>query len=86
MSTRNGNWDIYVVNTEGSAPRRITTASGQDGLPVWSPDGTQLAYVSDADGSWAIYTVAVDGGKPFKLTEWDGNRPDWLLAQIWWAR
>jgi len=87
MSTRNGNWDIYVVSTEGSAPRQITTASGQDGLPVWSPDGTRIAYVSDADGSWAIYTVAVNGGgKPFKVTEWDGNRPDWLLAQIWWAR
>jgi hypothetical protein len=86
MSTRNGNWDIYITSTEGSAPRQITSATGQDGLPVWSPDGTQIAYVSDADGSWAIYTVAANGGTPFKVTEWDGNRPDWLLAQIWWAR
>ncbi len=86
MSTRSGNWDIYTISTAGSAPRQITTAPGQDGLPVWSPDGSHLAYVSDADGSWAIYTIPTTGGDAFKVTEWDGNRPDWLLAQIWWGR
>jgi serine/threonine-protein kinase len=87
MSTRNGNWDIYIISAAGSVPRQITTAPGQDGLPVWSPDGTQLAYVSDADGSWGIYVVDIDGGTPVKISEWDGlNRDDWLLTQIWWAR
>jgi Tol biopolymer transport system component len=87
MSTRNGNWDIYVVSAGGNAPRQITTSPGNDGLPVWSPDGRQLAYVSDADGSWAIYVVNSAGGSPGKITGWDGDkREDWLMAQIWWAR
>jgi tetratricopeptide (TPR) repeat protein len=86
MSTRNGNWDVYTVSTAGSAPRQLTTAPGNDGLPAWSPDGSQVAYVSDADGNWAIYVINATGGTPYKVIEWDGNRPDWLLAQIWWAQ
>lgn len=87
MSTRSGNWDIFVASTAGSAPRQLTTAAGNDGLPVWSPDGNQIAYVSDSDGSWAIYAINAGGGSPTKITEWDGaKRPDWLLSQIWWTR
>ncbi|MBN1220507.1 MAG: PD40 domain-containing protein [Anaerolineae bacterium] len=87
MSTRNGNWDIYTISTVGSVPRQITTTPGQEGLPTWSPDGSQIAYVSDANGNWAIYVVDAGGGTPYRVIEWDGrNRPDWLLAQIWWAR
>ncbi len=87
MSTQGGNWDIYTVSTSGSAPRQITTSAAQDGLPIWSPDGSQIAYVSDTGGGWAIYVVNAAGGTPFKVTAWDGtNLPDWLLAQIWWAR
>ncbi len=87
MSTKDGNWNIYTISTAGSAPRQITNSPGQDGLPAWSPDGSTIAYVSDAGGGWAIYTVDAAGGTPFKVTAWDGvNLPDWLMAQIWWAR
>jgi len=76
-----------VVNTGGSAPFQITTSPGNDGLPVWSPDGRQLAYVSDADGSWAIYVVNLAGGSPTKVTQWDGAKHnDWLMTQIEWAK
>ncbi len=87
MSTKGGNWDIYTISTAGSAPRQITNSPGQDGLPAWSPDGSKIAYVSDSGGSWAIYVVDAAGGTPVKVTPWDGtNLPDWLMAQIWWAK
>jgi tetratricopeptide (TPR) repeat protein len=87
MSTKGGNWDIYTISTEGSAPRQITTSPGQDGLPVWSPDGSQIAYVSDAGGSWDIYVISAAGGTPRQVAAWDGTKlADWLMAQIWWAR
>ncbi len=87
MSTKGGNWDIYTVSAAGSAPRQLTTSPGQDGLPVWSPDGSQIAYVSDSGGSWGIYVVSAGGGTPRKVAPWDGAKlPDWLMAQIWWAR
>jgi len=86
MSTRGGNWDIYVVDVAGSAPRRITDNSSSDGLPAWSPDGNSLAYISDAGGRWGLYTISAAGGEPVRLADWDGlNRPDWLTAQIWWG-
>jgi tetratricopeptide (TPR) repeat protein len=87
MSTKGGNWDIYTISAAGSAPRQLTTSPAQDGLPAWSPDGSQIAYVSDSGGGWAIYVINAEGGTPVKVTAWDGNNlPDWLLAQIWWAR
>ena len=87
MSTRSGNWDIYTISTDGSAPQQITLAPGNDGLPAWSPDGQQIAFVSDMDGSWGIYVVSASGGIPRKVITWDGsNRADWLQAQIDWTR
>ncbi|MBN1992466.1 MAG: PD40 domain-containing protein [Anaerolineae bacterium] len=86
MSTKDGNWNIYTVSPAGSAPRQITMSPGNNGLPAWSPDGTQIAYVSDAAGSWGIYVVNAAGGAPVKVADWDGNRPDWLMAQLDWAR
>lgn len=87
MSTQNGSWDIYTVSLNGGSPRQLTTTGSNDGLPVWSPDGSKIAYVSDSGGSWGIYVVNAGGGAPTKVTGWDGNNhPDWLLAQIWWAR
>jgi Tol biopolymer transport system component len=86
MSTRSGNWDIYIINTSGGDSRQLTTNPSNDGLAVWSPDGTQIAYVSDAGGSWSIYTIRAEGGTPTKVTNWDSTHPDWLMAQIWWTR
>ncbi len=87
MSTRNGNWDVYVTDVAGGEPQQITTYAGQDGLPVWSPDGSRIAYVSDSGGAWGIYVIdAAGNGDPVKVAEWDGSeREDWTLAQISWA-
>ena len=87
MSTQGGNWDIYTVSVDGGKPKQVTRSPGNDGLPSWSPDASQLAFVSDAGGDWAIYTTSLSGGNLNKVTEWDGrNRPDWLMAQIWWGQ
>ena len=87
MSTQSGNWDIYVIEVEGGTPQSVTTFPGNDGLPTWSPDGTALAYVSDAGGNWGIFTVELDGSAPQRIADWDGkNRSDWLIAQIGWTR
>ena len=85
MSTRNGNWDIWTVASDGSGARRLTTSPANDGLPVWSPDGSQIAFVSDRGGSWGIYVMAASGGTARKVADWGGEHPDWLLAQISWG-
>jgi Tol biopolymer transport system component len=54
-STRSGNYDIWVMNTDGSNPRQITYDSSWDSIPAWSPDGRELAFQSNRDGDFEIY-------------------------------
>jgi tricorn protease len=41
------NDDIWVAAADGSFHRRLTSFDGQDGSPMWSPDGRKLYYVSE---------------------------------------
>lgn len=86
MSTRSGNWDIWVVSVRDGAPKRLTTSPTNDGLPTWSPDGTQIAFVSDRDGSWGIYTMSASGGQPQRVADWGRDHPDWLMEQLSWGQ
>ena len=69
VSNRDGNWEIYAINADGSWLRRITDDIHTDGLPAWAADGTRIAFLSDRIGKWAIYTASGVGGPPFKLTD-----------------
>lgn len=53
--------DIYVVSIYGGRARAITSGPDWDKRPVWSPDGMELAFISDRSGSDAVYVVRVDG-------------------------
>jgi Tol biopolymer transport system component/tetratricopeptide (TPR) repeat protein len=86
MSTRSGNWDIWVVSVSGGSPKRLTTSPTNDGLPTWSPDGTQIAFVSDRDGGWGIYTMSASGGQPQRVADWGRDHPDWLMEQLSWGQ
>lgn len=61
MSRREDNWDVYVVNVDGSNLTRLTSDPAQDGLPVWSPDGNAIAFVSDRGGVWAVWVMTPEG-------------------------
>jgi Tol biopolymer transport system component len=63
MANPNDNWDLYLVESDGSRIRRLTTNPAIDGLPVWSPDGEWLAFLSDRGGAWGIWLLHVDTGK-----------------------
>ncbi|MEO5822404.1 MAG: hypothetical protein ABIT71_17995 [Vicinamibacteraceae bacterium] len=69
MSNRDGNAEIYVIDANGSNPRRITRHPGIDATPTWSPAGNQIAFTSDRSGSPQIYIVDADGlGQPQRIT------------------
>ncbi len=61
MSRRDGNWEIYVMNMDGSEIERLTNNGDTDGLPIWSPDGQTIAFASDRSGEWAIWAMNPDG-------------------------
>jgi Tol biopolymer transport system component len=43
------NYEIYVMNLDGSGVRRLTDSPGPDGWPAWSPDGKTIAFSSTRD-------------------------------------
>jgi TolB protein len=86
-SFRDGSWEIYLLDTAclsqpDTCPEALTqvTADGNGNLsPVWSPDGTRLAYNSKATGNWDIYTIALNGTDIRQVTVSPAND----LAPIW---
>ena len=87
MSNREGHWDIYIVDDDGSGLRRLTQSSANEGLPAWAPDGRALAYVSDQGGQWAVWVMAPDGSDQRQLYEIGGGglAGDWPEERISWA-
>jgi Tol biopolymer transport system component len=87
MSNRDGNWEIYVVNSDGTGLRRLTHSAANDGLPTWSPDGETLAFVSDEGGSWAVWAIDADGANRRKLFDIGGGglTLDWQHERISWG-
>jgi TolB protein len=74
-SDREGNWDIYVMNADGSGePRNLTKSQGEDHDPAWSPDGRFIAFQSKQDDDEEIYVVEVDSlRQPKPLTHNEAN-------------
>ncbi len=98
MSSGRGatNWEIWVMNVDGSSPVRLTQNGNNDGLPTWSPDGKSIAYLSDAEGAWSVWVMNADGSNQRRLFNLKGspdgvvlhakdNSKGWLEERISWA-
>ena len=79
-SDRDGNWEIYVMNPDGSGQTRLTNNNYNDKWPSWSPDGTKIAFSRDLNGNWEIYTMNADGSGQTRLTN---NNGPWDLGASW---
>ena len=60
-SNRDGNWEIYLMNPDGSQQERLTQNNARDFSPVWSPDGEQILFVSNRGGVSDLYVMDADG-------------------------
>jgi Tol biopolymer transport system component len=66
--TQNKNTDIYFISIYGGSPNRLTSSSGNDKQPDWSPDARQIVFVSDRDGDDEIWIMDADGSNQKQLT------------------
>jgi Tol biopolymer transport system component len=74
-----GGFDIYRLNADGSGRVRLTKTPLWVGVsldeqkpwnnvaPAWSPDGAQIAFLTDRAGRWEIWAMGADGANPHPL-------------------
>ena len=60
--------DLWSVPRAGGDAKRLTTGVGAETDPVFSPDGTQIAFTGEYDGNVDVYVVPAAGGVPKRLT------------------
>jgi TolB protein len=72
-SLRDINLELYVIDTaadfELSNATRLTNRAARDWFPMWSPDGTRVAFASDAAGNEDIYMLEIASGTMTQLTD-----------------
>lgn len=78
-SDRDGNFEIYLMQSDGGGQTRLTENPGEDHSPAWSPDGARLAFVSTRDGNSEIYVMNSDGTGQTRLS----NHTAGDLAPAW---
>jgi dipeptidyl aminopeptidase/acylaminoacyl peptidase len=66
--TKSALWLAPAAAAAGGAPRRLTSGDKRDSDPAFSPDGRQVAFLSNRDGTSQIWTVDLAGGEPAKAT------------------
>ena len=69
MSDRSGESEVWVADSGGGNPIRLTSMGAIPGFGRWSPDGKTIAFHSNPEGNGDIFVVPADGGKPRKLTD-----------------
>jgi Tol biopolymer transport system component len=79
-SPRSGNWEIYLMDSDGANQTPLTNDPAFDWSPSLSPDGTKVVFTSDRDGNNQIYRVNADGTNPVNLSAsagaaWGDSQP-----------
>nr|WP_299339609.1 S41 family peptidase [Allomuricauda sp.] len=68
--------DLWVANKDGSNPKRLTIDEGIESSPIFSPDGSMIAFNAEYDGNTDVFIVPSQGGIPKRLTWHPYN--DWV--------
>jgi dipeptidyl aminopeptidase/acylaminoacyl peptidase len=67
---------LWLVRTDGSRHRKLTSGDDRQSSPQWSPDGTRIAFVSGGDDGTEIYVYWVETGESARLTQLERSPRD----------
>ena len=88
-SDRDGDYEIYVMNADGSDQTNLTNNDTTDWEASWSPDGSRIAFSSRRDGDYEIYVINADGSDQTRLTNNAGRRHRYSRSSeadpSWWS-
>ena len=78
-STRDGNYEIYVMNADGTEQTRLTNNDADDFDPFYSIDGKKIVFWTNRDGNYEIYVMNSDGTEQTRLTNnvYSDEQPSW---------
>lgn len=88
------NYDIYEINSDGSGIRRLTNTKFIERTPIYSPDGTHIAFMSDRAGVSNIYLKNLESNQEWPITNvvtgafqptWGGNASRLAFASFYYA-
>lgn len=65
--------DIWTADSNGGVATALTRHTGGDSLPKFSPDGSEIAFVSTRTGSSQIFRIPAEGGSPTQVTHDTGG-------------
>jgi TolB protein len=61
--------DVEIIDIETGETQTLASSPAKDQFPSWSPDGSQVLFVTDRDGNNEIYVIATDGTHLVNLTQ-----------------
>ncbi|HET6934887.1 MAG TPA: PDZ domain-containing protein, partial [Candidatus Angelobacter sp.] len=64
--------DLWIAPRDGGDARLLTSGPGTKSDPVFSPDGSMIAFTGDYDGNVDVYVMPANGGVPRRLTHHPG--------------
>ena len=64
--TYHGN--LWKVASTGGTAEPLTLSDAHNTMPVWSPDGTKIAFASDRYGNFDVFVMPAEGGEAQRLT------------------
>ena len=78
-SYRDGEAEVYLMDSNGENQRNITNSEAYDGTPSWSLDGSQIAITSERNGNPEVHLIDIDSGEAVQVTDGKGFNvlPDW---------
>ncbi|NOZ06420.1 MAG: hypothetical protein GXP41_08745 [Chloroflexi bacterium] len=82
-SPADGDYEVVIINSDGSGRRQLTHNTGNDALPTWSRDGQFIFYRTDQNGTaWAIYRMRADGSDKRKFVDAQVNPDRWQWERM----
>lgn len=83
LMSKDGNVELYLRAYGGNTLRRLTQSKGTEGTPAFSPNGTEIAFISDEGHANrpSLYRVSTGGGNAVPIKAYGANptKPDWSL-------